>query len=103
MRERRDQYRRYPKEHNTREQGIERSEQLRFRVRHRIHRPHASEDHGGIQQSIDPGQPGHIMIAHDADAQTGRQNDHRERDMPEHSLYERSPAQESVRPMFVHT
>ncbi len=42
---------------------------------HRIYRTHPGQDHGSIQQGIDPRQLGKVMIANDSDYQRGGNDD----------------------------
>lgn len=69
MRDRREQQAHERNENQPAEQGVERSKEfcaIRFQF---IHRSHARENHGCIQQRIDPRQPRNKMIANDAYAQ----------------------------------
>jgi hypothetical protein len=71
-----DQDRRYREECHAGIQGIERGEELPYVIRDFIDGSHAAEDHGRIHERVNPGEPGGIVIADDAD---GQGNEQRER------------------------
>jgi hypothetical protein len=56
-------------EQYARKQGVERSEKFSAGRGQRIDRPHAAQDHGGVKQGIDPGQPFQDVISQDANPQ----------------------------------
>jgi len=72
------------------EQGIGGGEQLSGVVRDRIDRPHAAEDHGGVQEGVDPRQATEVMVAKHADSQGGSHHhcrqSHKADDSPKESV-----------------
>lgn len=51
---------------NTAVESVERRKQFTSCGRYRIDRPHAGENHGGIQKRVDPRQIGEVVISRTA-------------------------------------
>lgn len=68
------------------EKRIRRGEDLRRIRGQRVHRPHARENHGRIQQRIHPLQPADEMIPEDADAERTPDQPARQRQCPQEAV-----------------
>ena len=55
-------------EQKSREKGVAGGEQLARGGVQGIHRAHAPQDHGGIEQGVDPGHPFQAVVAQDTNA-----------------------------------
>ena len=62
------------------EQGISRGEQLACVSRDRINRAHATENHRGIHESIDPRKAPEEMVAEHSNTQSDDHHEHRQAD-----------------------
>ena len=70
MREGRDKQGRNTNKRQPRKQRVTGSENLSCRGMERIHRTHSTQNHGRVQERVDPAQPCDKVVTEDADAQT---------------------------------
>ena len=65
------------------EEGVESSEQFCRGGFERVDRTHAAQDHGCVEQCVDPGETANKVVAGDADEQCKGDNGNRQERVPE--------------------
>ncbi len=79
----RDQHAGDGEERHPGEEGVESSEQFCRGGFERVDRTHAAQDHGGVEQRVDPGKTANEVVASDADEQCKGDNGNRQERVPQ--------------------
>jgi hypothetical protein len=97
-----DQYRHDPDEDEAAEQSVKGSEDLRPIVGEFSDWTHASEDHAGIQERIDPCETSKVTITEHTDTDSKHHHAAGDREAARHSPQEKREGQQGFFPMFKH-
>lgn len=89
-------------EDDAAEEGVKGGEEFGGVGAHGVDGAHASEDHGGIEQGVDPWQVGEVMIAEDADAECEGNDSDCDGERTQHSANEVANGEEFFGAVFEH-
>jgi hypothetical protein len=84
------------------EQRVEGGEELSGRAPDRVDRPHAPENHGRVEERVEPGEPLQVVIARDTDAERHGNDGQADQDMVEKAPDELFERQKRLGLMLVH-
>jgi len=92
----------YSEEDDAGKQRVKRSEEFRPVSMQNIHRTHSRENHGSIQERINPIELAQVMVPRDAKPQAKDENTQRQRRVASDAPHKRGSTKKMVRSMFVH-
>jgi hypothetical protein len=90
-------------EDDAAEEGVEGGEEFGGVGAHGIDGAHAGEDHGGIEEGVDPRQACEVMVTEDADAECDGNDSDCDEEGTQHAANEVANGEELIGTMFEHT
>jgi hypothetical protein len=89
-------------EDDAAEEGVEGGEEFGGVGAHGVDGAHAGEDHGGIEEGVDPRKAREVMITEDADAEGDGNDSDCDGERGQHSANEVANGEEFIGTMFEH-
>ena len=90
-------------EDDAAEEGVEGGEEFGGVGAHGVDGAHAGEDHGGIEEGVDPREAREVMITEDADAECDGNDSDCDGERGQHSANEVANGEEFIGAVFEHT